>query len=98
MAGNYYVNDKLSFVIIHSVHSESISTMSIIKMFDPEPLTTGLISKPFFLSMIWTNLIIGLFYRTLLFYNVWKTGGLFGRPINLLTGNFETMLDTSDHS
>ena len=89
MAGNYYVNDKLSFVIIHSVHSESISTMSIIKMFDPEPLTTGLIYKPFFLSMILTSLIIGLFYRTLLFYNVWKTGGLFGRPINILTGNFE---------
>ena len=90
MAGNDNVNDKLSFVVkIHSVHSESVSTMSIIKIVYPEPLTTGLISKPFFLSMIWTNLIIGLFYRTLLFYNVWKTGGLFGRPINILTGNFE---------
>ena len=90
MAGNDSVNYKISFVVrIHSVHSESVSTMSIIKMFDPEPLTTGLISKPFFLSMIWTNTIIGLFYRTLLFYNVWKTGGLFGRPINIQTGNFE---------
>lgn len=90
MAGIDNVNDKLSFVVkIHSVHSEDVSTMSIIKMIDPEPLTTGLISKAFFLSMIWTNLIIGLFYRTLLFYNIWKTGGLFGRPINILTGNFE---------
>ena len=90
MAGNDYVNDKLSFVVrIHSEHSESVSTMSIIKLFDPEPLTTGYVSKPFFLAMIWTNLMFGFFYRTLLFYNVWKTGGLFGRPINILTRNFE---------
>ena len=92
MAGNNNVTDKLLFIVkIHSEHSESVSTMSMIKMFDPEPLTTGVISKPFFLAMIWTNLIIGLFYRTLLFYNVWKTGGLFGRPINILTGNFESV-------
>ena len=93
MAGNNNVTDKLLFIVkIHSEHSESVSTMSMIKMFDPEPLTTGVISKPFFLAMIWTNLIIGLFYRTLLFYNVWKAGGLFGRPINILTGNFEIPL------
>ena len=93
MAGKDNVTNKLSFAVkIHSEHSESVSTMSMIKMFDPEPLTTGVISKPFFLAMIWTNLIIGFFYRTLLFYNVWKAGGLFGRPINILTGNFEIPL------
>ena len=97
------LNNKLrhelpSFEVkIHFGHSESVSTLSVIKMFDPEPLTTGSIPNPIFLAMIWINLIFGLFYRTLLFYNVWKTGGLFGRPINLLTGNFETMLDTFVH-
>ena len=98
MAHNDKLNDKLSFEVkIHSGHSESIYTLSTIKVFYPEPLTTGFVSNLFFLAMIWTNLMFGLFYRTLLFYNVWKTGGLFGRPINLLTGNFETMLDTFVH-
>ena len=90
MARNNNISDKLSFEVkIHSGHSESVSTLSIIRLFEPEPLTTGFVSNPFFLAIIWTNLIFGLFYRTLLFYNVWKTGGLFGRPINILTRNFE---------
>ena len=100
MTLNNKLRDKLpSFEVkIHSGHSESVASLSMIKMFNPEPLTTGSVPIPIFLAMIWINLIFGLFYRTLLFYNVWKTGGLFGRPINLLTGNFETMLDTFDHS
>ena len=90
MAWNDNLNDKLLFEVkIHSGHSESVYTLSIIKVLDPKPLTTGFVSYPFVVTMIWTNLILGLFYRTLLFYNVWKTGGLFGRPINILTGNFE---------
>ena len=90
MAWNDNLNDKLSFEVkIHSGHYESVSTFSIIKVLDPEPLPTGFVSYPFIMTMIWTNLILGLFYLTLVFYNVWKTGGLFGRPINILTRNFE---------
>ena len=90
MAWNDILYDKLSFEVkIHSGHSESSYTLSITKVFYTEPLTTGFVSNHFFLAMIWTNLMFGFFYRTLLFYNVWKTGGLFGRPINILTRNFE---------
>ena len=90
MARNNNLNDMLSFEVkIHSGHSESSYTLSITKVFYPEPLTTGFVSNHFFLAMIWTNLMFGFFYRMLLFYNVWKTGGLFGRPINILTRNFE---------
>ena len=82
MAGDDSVNYKLSFVVrIHSVHSESVSTMSIIKMFDPEPLTTGLISKPFFLSMIWTNTIIGLFTELFFFTMFGKQVGCLVDPL-----------------
>ena len=92
MAQKYNLRDSLAFEVkVHSGHSESVSALSIIKLFGPEPLTTGSVPNPIFLAMIWINLIFGLFYRTLVFYNVWKTGGLFGRPINILTGNFESV-------
>ena len=92
MAQKYNLRDSLAFEVkVHSGHSESASALSIIKLFGPEPLTTGSVSSSLFLTMIWTNIIFGLYYRTLVFYNVWKTGGLFGRPINILTGNFESV-------
>ena len=92
MALKYNLRDSITFEVkVHSGHSESVSALSIIKLFGPEPLTTGSVSSSLFLTMIWTNIIFGLYFRTLVFYNVWKTGGLFGRPINILTGNFESV-------
>ena len=59
------------------------------KVINPEPLTTGPVQKYISLSVILTNIVVGLFYRILLYKNVWKTGVL-SRPINLLTGMFES--------
>ena len=59
------------------------------KINNPEPLTTGPVQKYISLSVILTNIVVGLFYRILLYKNVWKTGVL-SRPINLLTGMFES--------
>ena len=59
------------------------------KVINPEPLTTGPLQKYISLSVILTNIVVGLFYRILLYKNVWKTGVL-SRPINLLTGMFES--------
>ena len=41
------------------------------------------------LTVIGLNSIAGLLYRALLFKNVHETG-LFSRPINFMTGNFES--------
>ena len=84
------LTDKIFEINVCLGLKQRVTALSIKEVIDPEPLTTGPISNSCFTALICISLILGFFYRTLLFYNVLKTGGLFGRPINLLTGNFET--------
>ena len=91
MALNGNLTDLTLGITIYQDHTKTMPDISVVEMINPEPLILGPFSKSFFFALIWINLFFGIFYRSLLFYNVWKTGGLFGRPINLLTGNFETI-------
>ena len=91
MALNGNLTDIILGITIYQEHTKTMSDISMVEVINPEPLILGPFSKSFFFALFWLNLFLGIFYRTLLFYNVWKTGGLFGRPINLLTGNFGTI-------
>ena len=91
MAFNGNLTDIKLEITIYREHTKTMSAISMVEVINPEPLISGPFSKSFFFALIWINLFLGIFYRALLFYNVWKTGGLFGRPINLLTGNFGTI-------
>ena len=94
MAINSNLSDQIFEIEVYLGFTKRVSPLSIKEVIEPEPLTTGPISNSIFLATIWISFILGFFYRSLLFYNVLKTGGLFGRPINLLTGNFETIFFT----
>ena len=62
----------------------------ITSLIEHQPLSSDPVNNSYFLSLMWTNLIIGLFYRILVFKQISITGGIFGgRTINLLTGIFE---------
>ena len=65
-------------------------TLGIIKMI--EPFARDPVHSSYFLCLMMVNFLVGLFYRFLVFKQIWKTGGLFGRPINLLTGIFEMQI------
>ena len=64
-------------------------TLSIFEVIDHQPSSDDPFRNFYFLSLMLANLFVGLFYRILVFRQIWKTGGLFGRPINLLSGNFD---------
>ena len=71
-------------------------TVTITSLIEHQPLSSDPVNNSYFLSLMWTNLIVGLFYRILVFKQIWITGGVFGgRPINLLTGIFEIQYVTS---
>ena len=67
----------------------SMTDMTVSKGVTHEMLAIKPHQKNLLLTMIGVNTIIGLFYRILLIKNVVQTG-LFSRPINLLTGFFES--------
>ena len=52
-------------------------------------LTLDQTERSISLAVVAINMFVGLIYRLLLVRNAWKNG-FFGRPINLLTGNFES--------
>ena len=69
---------------------QDTDTINIITLIEHQPLSSDPVYNSHFLSLMWVNLFVGLFYRILVFKRIWKTGGLFGgRPINILTGIFE---------
>ena len=52
-------------------------------------LTLDQTERSISLAVIAMNMFVGLIYRSLLARNAWKNG-FFSRPINLLTGHFES--------
>ena len=48
------------------------------------------------MTVISWNVVMGLIYRTLLFKYTWENG-IFNRPINLLTGSKNLLLDNIRH-
>ena len=52
-------------------------------------LTLDLTERSISMAVVVVNILVGLAYRSLLAQNTWKNG-CFIRPINLLTGNFES--------
>ena len=52
-------------------------------------LTLDQTERSISLAVVVMNILVGLAYRSLLAQNIWKNG-FFSRPINLLTGNFES--------
>ena len=84
MSSTFSVNKSLAFKTGYDQ-----DTLSIIEVIDHQPSSDDPFHDFYFLSLMWANFIVGLFYRILVFRQIWQTGGLFGRPINLLTGIFE---------
>ena len=69
---------------------KDIDTLNITTLIEHQPLSSDPVRNFYFLNLMWANFFVGLFYRTLVFKRIWRTGGLLGsRPINLLTGIFE---------
>ena len=69
---------------------QDINVIDITTLIEHEPLLSDPVNNSYFLTLMWTNFIVGFFYRILVFRQIRKTGGLFGgRPINILTGIFE---------
>ena len=52
-------------------------------------LTLDQTERSISLAVVVMNILVGLTYRSLLAQTIWKNG-FFSRPINLLTGNFES--------
>ena len=52
-------------------------------------LTLDQTERAISLAFVAMNMLVGLIYRSLLARNAWKNG-FFSRPINLLTGKFES--------
>ena len=52
-------------------------------------LTLDQTERSICMAVVVMNILVGLAYRSLLAHNAWKNG-FFSRPINLLTGNFES--------
>ena len=52
-------------------------------------LTLDQTERSISMAVVVVNTLVGLAYRSLLAQNAWKNG-FFSRPINLLTGNFES--------
>ena len=67
-------------------------SLDIIKMIEFQPFARDPVHNSYFSCLMMVNFLVGLFYRILVFKQIWKTGGLFGRPINLLTGIFEMQI------
>ena len=85
-----------SFALKTGFTQDEHDTLNITSLIDHQPLTSDPVNNYYFLSLMLTNLIVGLFYRILVFKQIWITGGVFGgRPINLLTGIFEIQYITS---
>ena len=79
-----------SFALKTGFTQDEHDTLNIASLIDHQPLSSDPVNNYYFLSLMLTNLIVGLFYRILVFRQIWKTGGLFGGPpINILTGIFE---------
>ena len=87
---------KESFTLKTGFTQDEHDTLNITSLIDHQPLSSDPVNNYYFLSLMWTNLIVGLFYRILVFKQIWITGGVLGgRPINLLTGIFEIQNVTS---
>ena len=79
-----------SFALKIGFTQDEHDTLNITSLIDHQPLSSDPVNNSYFLSLMWTNLLVGLFYRILVFKQIWITGGVLGgRPINLLTGIFE---------
>ena len=91
MTSTFSTNQSLPLGLLS--HKGNIKdTLDITKMIELQPFARDPVHNSYFSCLMVANFLVGLFYRILVFKQIRKTGGLFGRPINLLTGIFEMQI------
>ena len=88
MTSTFSTNQSLPIGLL-SYKGNIKDTLDITKMIELQPFARDPVHNSYFSCLMVANFLVGLFYRILVFKQIWKTGGLFGHPINLLTGIFE---------
>ena len=91
MTSTFSTNQSLPIGLL-SYKGNIKDTLDITEMIELQPFARDPVHNSYFSCLMVANFLVGLFYRILVFKQIWKTGGLFGRPINLLTGIFEMQI------